>query len=64
MCTYLSLYLAYDLLLHAGVLLQQHEHEEQTDGKRVWSGDHHLQHTLSHIIRRQLAVVLPTETVI
>lgn len=62
-CTYLSFYLPNDLILHARVLLQQQEHEEQTDGKRVRSGDHHLQHALSHIICRQLAVVLRTNPV-
>lgn len=58
--TYLRLYLLYDLLLHDRVLLQQEKHEEQTDGKGVWSSDHHLQHTLPHVIHGQLIVVLQT----
>lgn len=61
--TYLRLYLLYDLLLHDGVLLQQEKHEEQTDGEGVWSGDYHLQHTLPHVVCRQLVVVLQTRAV-
>lgn len=46
------------LQLHVGVLLEEQQHEEEADGQRVWRCDHHLQHTLPHVLRRQIAVTL------
>lgn len=49
-CTHDGAHLLHDLLLHVWVLLQQHQHEEQADGQCVGSCDHHLQHTLTHVV--------------
>lgn len=46
------------LQLHVGILLEEQQHEEEADGQRVWRRDHHLQHALPHVLRRQLTMTL------
>lgn len=55
-------YLLQQLQLHVWMLFEQQQHEEEADGQSVWCCDHHLQHTLPHILCRQFAVVLKTHT--
>lgn len=45
-----SVHLLHYLQLHVWMLFQQHQHEEDADGKCVGSRNHHLQHALPDII--------------
>lgn len=56
--TYNGVYLPEHLQLHIWILFEQQQHEEEADGQSVGRRDHHLQHTLHHVLSRQLAVVL------
>lgn len=59
---YNSVYLLQQLQLDLWILLEEQQHEEEADGQSVRCGDHHLQHTLSHILSRQFSTVLKTCT--
>lgn len=60
--TYDCVNLLQQLQLHIWMLFEEQQHEEEADGQSVWCCDHHLQHTLPHVVCRQLAVVLNTHT--
>lgn len=51
--TYNGVDLLQQLQLHVWMLLEEQQHEEQTDGQSIRGCDHHLQHTLGHILTRQ-----------
>lgn len=53
-----GVHLLYQAVLCVWVVFEQHQHEEKADGESIRSGDHHLQHTLPHVVAREFPLVL------
>lgn len=56
--THNCLNFSHHLLFHCGVLCNQDEHEEERHRQSVGGSNHHLQHTLVHVLRGQVPSVL------